>query len=143
MKKAASIGFAVILALVFVTAVSAFGQGYGRGFGPGYGRGFGPGYCWGLGPGWGLGTGYYTPEQAQKAAQFQKDNQPLFDRMFQLRSELVALRAQTPTDWNAIAAKQREMFDLRMQIQQMAVNSGVPVYGYGPRGRGMGWGPPW
>jgi len=75
MKKT-SIGFAVILALVFVTAVSAFGQGYGRGFGPGYGRGFGPGYCWGLGLAGVSAPGITRRNRLRKLLSFKRTTSP-------------------------------------------------------------------
>jgi hypothetical protein len=94
------------------------------------------------GPFYGPGRGYYAvaPEDAQKVAQFQSDIQPLRDRMFQLRTEIHALRGQTPTDWNAIAAKQKEMVDIRTEIQRKGAEAGVACCGYGPRGYGRGMG---
>jgi hypothetical protein len=59
--------------------------------------------------------------------------------MVQLRNELWTMRSQQSPDWNAINTKQKEMVDLRTQIQKQAVDSGVASYGYGyGRGRGMG-----
>lgn len=94
------------------------------------------------GPFYGPGRGYYavTPEDAQKVAQFQSDIQPLQDRMFQLRTDILTLRGQTPTDWNAIAARQKEMVDLRTEIQKKAAEAGVACCGCGPRGYGRGMG---
>jgi Spy/CpxP family protein refolding chaperone len=102
--------------------------------------------AWG-GPGNGMRSGYgcpyaanLTPEQAQKAAAFQQAIQPQQQKVFQLRNEIWTLRNQQNPDWNAINAKQKEIVDLRTQIRKQAVDSGVAgtVYGYGPRGRGMG-----
>jgi len=102
--------------------------------------------AWG-GPGNGMRGGYgcayaanVTPEQAQKFQEFQKSVEPLQQQMLQLRNELWTLRNQQNPDWNAISAKQKEMVDLRTQIQKQAADSGVAGAGYGdgPRGRGMG-----
>jgi hypothetical protein len=118
-----------VLAAVFAMAATSFAWCRG-GYGCGYG--YGPGYA----------PAAYTPEQTQKITAFQQSIQPQQQKMFQLRNELWTLRNQQNPDWNAITAKQREMFELRTQIQKQAVDSGVAGmgygYGYGKRGRGMG-----
>jgi Spy/CpxP family protein refolding chaperone len=102
--------------------------------------------AWG-GPGNGMRGGYgcpyaanLTPEQAQKLQEFQKSVEPLQQQIFQLRNEIRTLRNQQNPDWNAISAKQKEMIDLRTQIQKQAMDSGFAGAGYGTgmRGRGMG-----
>jgi len=120
MKKAISIGLAVVLVAVLVTGAMAFGPGYGMG------RGM-------------MGANL-TPEQAQKFAQFQKDILPLRQKMLQLKTELMALRTQTTPDWNAIAAKQKEMVDVRTEIQKKATETGITGFGPGlcKGGKGMG-----
>jgi len=126
MKKIAITTLA--LALTFVMAGSAMAWG-----GPGNGMrgGYGCPYSANL-----------TPEQLQKAQAFQQEIQPLQQKRFQIRNEIRTLRTQQNPDWNAISAKQREMFELRMQIQQKAIAKGVAGqgygYGYGRHGRGMG-----
>jgi peptidoglycan hydrolase CwlO-like protein len=102
--------------------------------------------AWG-GGGYGMRGGYdcpyaanLTPEQSQKVQAFQQEIQPLQQKIFQLRSDIWTLRAQQSPDWNTINAKQKEIVDLRTQIQKMAADRGVAGfgYGYGMRGRGMG-----
>jgi len=125
MKKFLILTF--VLAAVLAVAATSFAWGRG---------GCG---CYGYGPGYASAS--YTPEQAQKVDAFQQSVQPLQQRMVQLRSELWTMRSQQSPDWNAINAKQKEMVDLRTQIQKQAVDSGVASYGYGygnGRGRGMG-----
>ena len=121
----------LILTLVVaaVLAVAATSFAWCRG---GYG-------CYGYGPGYMPAS--YMPEQSQKVSDFRQAIQPLQQRMLQLRSEHWTLRSQPNPDWNAINAKQKEMVDLRTEIQKQAVDSGVAGYGYGygyGRGRGMG-----
>lgn len=111
MKKGIIGSLIIALVAVGVTAAFAFGPGYGMGQGTGYGA--------------------VTPEQSQKFAKFQSAILPLKQKMLQLRTELMTLRAQTPTDWNAIVAKQKEMVDVRTAIQKSAAESGFAGTGYG------------
>jgi Spy/CpxP family protein refolding chaperone len=125
MKRGLITGLVVALVVVIVSAAFAFGPGYGRGMGAGYGT------C----P---MAGGTATPEQSQKFAKFQSDILPLKQKMLQLRTELMNLRAQTPTDWNAISAKQKEMVDVRTEIQKKAAGSGFGGIGCSGRGYGSG-----
>lgn len=93
-----------------------------------------------FGPGSGQRGGFYgqtaqaqnlTPEQAQKFAQFQKDILPLKQKMLQLRTDLMSLRTQQTPDWKAIADKQKEMVDIRVEIQKKRAESGLPAFGPG------------
>ena len=118
MKKSLLIGLAVVLAMALATGAFAFGPGYGGG----------NGNC----P---MAGGSVTPEQAQKFQKFQSDILPLKQQMIQLRTELMMLRSQTTPDWNAIAAKQKQMVDLRIEIQKKAQENGLPAGGFG-MGRG-------
>ena len=115
----------LIIALVAVGVTAAFA------FGPGYGMGAGYGNC----P---LAGETVTPEQSQKFAKFQGDILPLKQKMLQLRTELMTLRTQTPADWNAISAKQKEMVDVRTEIQKRAAGSGFAGLGCGMCGYGQG-----
>jgi Spy/CpxP family protein refolding chaperone len=120
MKKAISIALAVVLVATLVTGAMAFGPGYG------------------MGKGYGMMASNLTPEQAQKFAQFQKDVLPLRQKMLQLKAELMGLRTQTTPDWNAIAAKQKEMVDVRTEIQKKAAETGITGFGPGScKGKGM------
>jgi hypothetical protein len=115
MKKTLTIALTVMLAMALATAAFAIGPGYGN--------------C----P---LSGSQLTPEQSQKFVKFQNDLLPLKQKMLQFRTELMNLRAQTPTDWKAVSAKQKEMVDVRIAIQQKAAEAGFGgCRGYG---RGMG-----
>jgi hypothetical protein len=125
MKRGLIASLVVALVAVVVTGAFAFGPGYGRGMGAGDGT------C----P---MAASAVTPEQSQKFAKFQSDILPLKQKMVQLRTELMTLRAQTPTDWNAIAAKQKEMVDVRTEIQKRASEGGFRGAGCGACGYGAG-----
>lgn len=120
MKRLISIGLALVFVVALVTGAMAFGHGYGMGKG--------------------MMTSNFTPEQAQKFAQFQKEILPLRQKMLQLKTELMTLRAQTTPDWNAIAAKQKEMVDIKTEIQKKASEAGIAGFGPGlcRGGKGMG-----
>ena len=111
MKRGLIAGLVVTLVAVAVTAALAFGASYGQGMGAGNG------ICPGA-------AGTVMPEQSQKFAKFQMDILPLKQKMLQLRTELMTLRAQTPTDWNAISAKRKEIVDVGTEIQKSAATSG-------------------
>lgn len=121
MKKMVGLGLAVVLMAALVTGAMAFGPGYGMG--AGYGMGYN-----------------LTPEQTQKFAEFQKNILPLRQKMLQLRTELMTLRTQANPDWNAIAAKQKEMVDVRTEIQKKAAEAGITDFGPGVcrGGKGIG-----
>ncbi len=125
MKKGLIASLIVALVAVGVTVAFAFGPGYGMGMGSGNGT------C-------AMTGGTVTPEQSQKFAKFQSDILPLKQKMLQLRTELMTLRSQTPTDWKAISSKQKEMVDVRIEIQKRAADSGFAGAGYGPCGYGCG-----
>jgi Spy/CpxP family protein refolding chaperone len=100
-----------------------------------------------FGPGAGPRGGFYaqtaqtpafTPEQVQKFAQFQKDILPLKQKMLQLRTDLFGLRTQQNPDWKAIADKQKEMVDLRVEIQKKRTDAGLLYYGYGFKAGNIG-----
>jgi Spy/CpxP family protein refolding chaperone len=129
MKGFVSAALAVALAVVLATG--AFAQGAAGG--PGHGKGYGK-----------CQAANMTPEQNQKFTQFQNEVLPLKQKMLQLRTELRTLRAQTPTNWDAVSAKQKEMVDVRIEIQKKAAAYGFPGCGmghglkghHGPRGGG-------
>lgn len=84
-------------------------------FGPGSGMGGGRGYC---------NPANIPPEQAQNYAEFQKQILPLKQKMLALKTDLSTLYSQTNPDWNAIAQKQKEMVDVRVEIQKKAKDAG-------------------
>ncbi len=104
----------LIVALVIAASSIAFA------FGPGYGMGGGRGYC---------NPGNIPPEQAQKYAEFQKQILPLRQKMLTLRTDLATLYAQTPSDWNAIAQKQKEIVDVKIAVQKTANEAGFIGFG--------------
>jgi Spy/CpxP family protein refolding chaperone len=128
MKKRLLISLSVVFVIALAGAALAVGPGYGKGMGP----------CFGA-------DTKLTPEQTQKLAAFQKDILPLKQKMLQLRTDLMTLRAQAAPDWKAIADKQKEMIDVRTEIQKKAAETGLTGFGPGPMsGRcnkgGMGMG---
>ncbi len=96
--------------------------------------------AWAAGPGSNapVDTRAAADAQAQRHATFQQEVLPLRQKLMQLRTELVALEAQSSPDWTAIAAKQKEMVDVRVEIQKRAYAAGLAP-GSG-RGRGMAFG---
>jgi len=127
MKKGLLAGLTVALVAIVVSGAFAFGPGYGQG------------PCADIGACPMVGNA--TPEQAQKFAKFQGDILPLKQKMLQLRTELMNLRSQTSVDWKTVAAKQKEMVDVRTSIQQKASESGITGMGVGGCGMGrMGMG---
>jgi Spy/CpxP family protein refolding chaperone len=123
MKKV--IGVAVALMLVIATVTGAMA------FGPGGCMGQGPGNCPQMGAA-------MTPEQSQKFAQFQQDTLALRQQMMQYKTELMTLRAQQNPDWKAIADKQKQMVDVRTEIQKKRAAAGLPgAPGCGNCGMGM------
>ncbi len=125
MRKVLTIGLVAVLVIVIAGVALAIG----------------PGYVGGMGPCYGMRGSNLTPEQPQKYAQFQKDILPLRQKMLQFKTELMTLRTQTTPDWKAIAEKQKEMIDLRTEIQKKASGAGLTAFGPGMCGRGgMGMG---
>ncbi len=107
MKK--YISLLIILAIVISITTTAFA------FGPGYGMGGGRGPC---------NPQNLTPEQAQKYSEFQQQILPLRQKMVALKTELSTLYSQANPDWNAVAQKQKEMIDVRVEIQKRAKEAG-------------------
>lgn len=92
-------------------------------------------YAWrGGGPGYGFNYPAYSSVDPEKAQKFYNDTASLRQKMLQLRGELAQLYAQPNPDWNAIAKKQQEMTQLRVEMQKKAQEYG---FGYG-RGFGRG-----
>jgi len=121
-KKTISVIVAVALVLTVITGAMAFGPGTGMG------RGYGMGHN-------------IAPEDAQKFAEFQKEILPLRQKMLQLRTELMTIRTQTPVNWDAVAAKKKEMVDVKIEIQKKAAEAGITKgFGSGTCRGGMGKG---
>ncbi len=99
----------LIAAIILTAATAAFA------FGPGYGKGGGMGIC---------NQANVSPEQAQKYSEFQKQILPQREKILALKTELASLHAQTKTDWEAIAQKEKEMVDIRIAIHKAARDAG-------------------
>jgi Spy/CpxP family protein refolding chaperone len=158
MRKTFVVGLCLALGLALVATAA---MAWGPGFGPRFGRGFG-------GPAYGI-----PPIQdltAEQSAQIQtlrdgflKEVEPLQQELFAKQTELRTLWSSPSSDPSAIAAKQKEIFNLQAQLQEKGTNLGLeirkvltpeqlaelpafnqgagfgPGPGFGPR---MGFGPP-
>ncbi|MBF0327895.1 MAG: hypothetical protein HQL10_01925 [Nitrospirae bacterium] len=123
MKKITIIGLAMVLAVALVTGAMAVGPCGGMGSGPG---------C--------VSQTNQTPEQTQQFAKFQRETLQLRQKMMEVRTELSELRAQTNPDWKAIADKEKQIVDIRTEMQKKAKESGVQGMGQGYCGKSRGCG---
>lgn len=121
MKRTTIIGLAVVLSIALVTGAMAVGPYGGMGSGP---------RC--------ATQADQTPEQAQKFAKFQRETLQLRQKMMETRTEISELRAQTNPDWKAIAEKEKQLVDIRTEMQKKAKESGVQGIGQGYYGKGCG-----
>ena len=143
MKKIVIIGLSLILAMVLVAAVAmAWGPGFGRGFG------IGPEY----GPPGNLFANL-TPEQSAKIQALQQAHlqgiAPVQQELLAKGTELRSLSLNPDADPAVITAKQKEIWDLRSNFQEMSNNLRLQIREvltpdqqaqfdtFGPR-RGMG-----
>jgi Spy/CpxP family protein refolding chaperone len=143
MKKIVIIGLSLILAMALVVTV-ALAQG------PGFGRGFG------MGPGYGPPGNLFaslTPEQSAKIQALQQAHlqgiAPLQQELLAKGTELRSLSLNPNSDPAVISAKQKEIWDLRSELQEMTNNLRLQIREeltpdqqaqfdtFGPR-RGMG-----
>ncbi len=106
------------ISLIMCLAVILSLTTYAFAFGPGFGWGGGGGFCW---------LGNIPPEQTQKYTDFQKQILPLRQKMIELKTDLATLYSQANPDWNAIASKQKEIVDLRIEIQKRAYTAGLSL----------------
>jgi hypothetical protein len=58
--------------------------------------------------------------------------------MHQLMTDVKTLHAQSTPDWKAIAEKQKEMVDIKIEIQKKATAAGFAGFGPGLCGYGSG-----
>ena len=122
MKKTTIVGLGLILVLALVATVAL---AWRPGFGPGFGRGFG-------GPAYGVPP---IPKlTAEQSAQIQalrdgflKETEPLQKELWTKRTDLRTLWSDPKTDPAAIAAKQKEIWDVQSQIQEKASNLGLEI----------------
>jgi zinc resistance-associated protein len=157
MKKSTIIGVGLALGVALVATVAL---AWGPGFGPGFGRGFGgPGY--GVPPIPNLTTEQSAQIQALRDG-FLKEIESLQKELYEKGQEFRNLWLSPNPDQAAIAAKQKEIFNLRSQLQEKATSLGLEIRkvltpeqlaqlpafsqgaGFGPGvgfGPGMGFGP--
>jgi len=117
MKKTTIVGLGLILVLALVATVAL---AWGPGFGPGFGRGFG-------GPAYGVPP---IPNlMAEQSAQIQvlrdgflKEIEPLQKELYTKGTELRNLWQSPNPDQAAIGAQQKEILDLRSELQERATN---------------------
>jgi Spy/CpxP family protein refolding chaperone len=163
MKKTFVVGLGVLLGLALVATVA---MAWGPGFGPRFGRGFG-GPAYGVPP-----IPNLTSEQSAQIKDlrdgFLKEIEPLQKELYAMGTELRTLWQSPNPDQAAITAQQKEIFNLKSQLQEKATNLGLeirkvltpeqlaqlpafsqgagvgPGAGFGPRGFGppMGMGGP-
>jgi zinc resistance-associated protein len=150
MKKTIIISLSLVLGLALVATVAL---AWGPGFGPGFSRSFGPAY--GVPPIPNLTTEQSAQIQALRE-DFLKEIEPLQKDLYTRGTELRNLWSNPKADQAAIAAKQKEIFNLQSQLQEKATNLGLeirkvltpeqlaqlPAFGPGAGfGPGMGFGP--
>jgi|OpeIllAssembly_1097287.scaffolds.fasta_scaffold18711_1 Spy/CpxP family protein refolding chaperone len=107
--------FTLIIAGILAVAVTG-----GYAFGPHADCGSGdcaPANC--------MGYTNLTDDQKAKVDQFRTEMLPLRQQMSGRRSELMSLRSQQNPDWTAIEKKQKEMVELRTEMQKKAFEAGV------------------
>jgi len=118
MKKNILIGMVAVLVLSMVASAAFAGPGWGRGMG--YGPGCG---C--------LPVSNLTPEQSAKIQAIRlasfKENQPLQEQLFAKKTELRSLWLSQNPDQAKIAALQKEMLDIRAQLQEKSNNARLEV----------------
>jgi len=149
MKKTTIVGLGLILVVALVATVAL---AWGPGFGPGFGRGFrGPAY--GVPPIPNLTAEQSAQIQALRDG-FLKEVEPFQKELDATGQELRNLWQSPNPDQAAIAAKQKEIFNLQARLQEKATNLGLEIRkvltpeqlaqmpaagkGFGP---GMGFGP--
>ena len=149
MKKTTIVGLGLILVVALVATVAL---AWGPGFGPGFGRGFrGPAY----------GVPPIPNLTAEQSAQIQASRDGFLEEVEPFQKELYAKGQELRNLWQspnpdqaAIAAKQKEIFNLQAQLQEKATNLGLEIRkvltpeqlaqmpaagkGFGP---GLGFGP--
>jgi len=122
MKKTTIVGLGLILAMALVATVAL---AWGPGFGPGFGRGFaGPAF----------GSPPIPNLTAEQSAQIQalrdgflKEIEPLQKELYAKGQEFRNLWQSPNPDQAEISAKQKEMFNLRSQLQEKAANLGLEI----------------
>ena len=122
MKKSIIIGLSLVLGLALVASVAL---AWGPGFGPRFGRGLG-GPAFGSPP-----IPNLTPEQSAQIQAlrdaFLKENEPLQKELYEMGQELRSLWSSPNPDQAAIAAQQKEILELRSELQERATSLGLEI----------------
>jgi zinc resistance-associated protein len=118
MKKNILISMVVVLTLVLLTSAAFAGPGWGRG--QGYSHQYGCPLVSSL-----------TPEQTSRIQTIQQENfqeiSPLREQLYAKRTELRNLWVTQNPDQAKIAALQKEMLDIRAQLQEKSNNARLEV----------------
>jgi zinc resistance-associated protein len=118
MKKNIVIGLVTVFALVLVTSSAFAGPGWGRG--QGYGQQYGCPLVSSL-----------TPEQTSRIQTIQQANfqeiSPLQEQLYAKRTELRNLWVTQNPDQAKITALQKEMLEIRAQLQEKSNNARLEV----------------
>jgi Spy/CpxP family protein refolding chaperone len=122
MKKTMIIGLSLVLGFALVATVAL---AWGPGFGPGFGRGFG-GPAYGVPPIPNLTAEQSAQIQALRDG-FLKEAEPLQKELYTKGTDLRSLWSSPKPDQAAIAAKQKEIFNLQSQLQEKATNLGLEI----------------
>ena len=72
-----------------------------------------------------MGYTNLTEDQKAKVDQLRNEMLPLRQQMAAKRSEMMSLRSQQNPDWTAVEKKQKEMAELRTEMQKKAFEAGV------------------
>lgn len=152
MKKTFVVGLGLALGLALVATLAL---AWGPGFRPGFGRGF-RGPAFGVPPIPDLTDDQSTQIQDLRDG-FLEEIEPLQEGLYTKGTELRNLWLSSNRDQSAIAAMQKETFDLQSKLREKATTFGLeirkvltpeqlaqlPAFGPGPGfGPGMGFGPP-
>ena len=72
-----------------------------------------------------MGYTNLTEDQKAKVDQLRNEMLPLRQQMAAKRSEMMSLRSQQNPDWTAVEKKQKEMAELRTEMQKKAFEAGT------------------
>ena len=80
--------------------------------------------------------GYYCPNMKQQLAnippqkieKFKEENKSTIDRIIKLRGEIRSLACTQNPDWNKVIEKQKEIAELRFELEKKAISSGLPPF---------------
>jgi Spy/CpxP family protein refolding chaperone len=122
MKKTIIIGLSLVLGLALVATVAL---AWGPGFGPGFGRGIG-GPAYGVPPIPNLTDEQSAQIQALRDG-FLKEIEPLRKELYTKQTEFRSLWSSQNPGEAALAAKQKEIFNLQSQLQDEAIHLGLEI----------------